>query len=383
LKKLIRITTIPGAIGTLLKGQLNFMSKHYDVIAVSSSDNGKLKEVSKKEGIQAYPIELTRKITPFKDLIATYHLYRLFRREKPFIVHTHTPKAGITGMLAAKLAKVPHRLHTVAGLPLLESKGLKRKLLDIVEKTTYKCSTLVLPNSFGLKQIIIDLKFTNQSKLKIIGNGSSNGIDVNHFNPEIISDSQKEKLKLELGIQPNDFIFIFVGRIVGDKGINELVSAFDSIQTKNKVCKLLLVGPKEEHLDPISSVSESRIKENINILDVGMQKDIRPFLAISNTLVFPSYREGLPNVVLQASAMELPCIVTNINGCNEIIKDGLNGLIITPKDTKSLKSAMTFCLNNPQKLKEMSRASRNIIIDLYSQDIVWKELLSLYKTLEK
>ncbi|TBV26708.1 MULTISPECIES: glycosyltransferase family 4 protein [Flavobacteriaceae] len=383
MKKIIRVTTMPGSINSLLKGQLGFMSQHYNILAVSSDEGGRLKSIGEEEGIPTYAVEMTRKITPIRDLAATYSLYKLFKKEKPFIVHTHTPKAGIAGMLAAKLAKVPHRLHTVAGLPLLESKGLKRKLLDIVEKSTYNCSSLVLPNSFGLKQIIIDLKFANQSKLKVIGNGSSNGINVEHFNPEAISESQKEKLRLKFGIQPNDFVFIFVGRIVGDKGINELIKAFNSLNKEYSTIKLLLLGHKESHLDPISKKSLKVLKENKNIIELGFQTDIRPYLSISNVLTFPSYREGFPNAVLQACAMQVPCIASNINGCNEIIKNEINGIIIPPKDTKSLKNAMAFCLNNPQKVKEMSRVSRNTITDLYSQDIVWKELLSLYKTLEE
>lgn len=382
MKKLIRITTVPVALKTLLKGQLKFMSQHFEVIGVSSNGEEMI-DIIRNEGIKTHVIEMTRSITPLKDLKSTYQLYRYFRKERPLIVHTHTPKAGTVGMFAAWLARVPHRLHTVAGLPLLEAKGLKRALLNSVEKWTYKCATLVLPNSFGLKDIILQEGFIKASKLKVIGSGSSNGIDTAHFDPRLISEEKKQELKHAIGISSDDFVFVFIGRIVSDKGINELLEAFDELSGTFGNCKLILVGARESHLDPILSTSESIIKTNQNIKEVGLQRDVRPFLAISNVLAFPSYREGFPNVVLQASAMELPCIVTDINGCNEIITNHKNGIIIPAKSKSALKDAMTYCLKNPAHVKTMAEQSRSNIINLYEQDYIWKELLKLYNTLEE
>ena len=166
--KLIRITTIPLSLEKLLEGQLSFMSNHYDVIAISS-DKLQLKEYGDSNNIHTKHLHLTRQITPLKDLIALFKLYKYLKDVKPQIVHTHTPKAGIVGMLAAYLAKVPHRLHTVAGLPLMEATGVKRKVLNIVERLTYCCATKVYPNSKGLEDFILNEKFTRANKLKIIG----------------------------------------------------------------------------------------------------------------------------------------------------------------------------------------------------------------------
>src|SRR5690554_4338580 len=166
--KLIRITTVPQSLYSLLKGQLKFMSKSgFDVIGVSSPGE-ELKQVEVQEGIPTYAVPMTRTIAPFKDLVSLYKLYKIIRKEKPQIVHTHTPKAGTLGMLAAKLAGVPHRLHTIAGLPLLVTKGNKRKLLDFVEKKTYGWATKVYPNSKGLYEIILKNKYTTVDKLKVI-----------------------------------------------------------------------------------------------------------------------------------------------------------------------------------------------------------------------
>src|SRR6185312_342487 len=151
-------------------------------------------------------------------------------------------------------------------------------------------------------------------------------------------EEQKQQLRQELNIKASDFVFVFVGRLVKDKGINELVSAFSKLQIQN--ARLLLVGNFEPELDPLFSETLQRIQSNPNIFSVGFQKDVRPYFSISNALVFPSYREGFPNVVMQAGAMELPSIVSNINGCNEIIKNGVNGIIIPPKNEDELFKAM-------------------------------------------
>ena len=173
--KLIRITTVPISLEKLLENQLRFMNQYYSVTAISA-DKINLERVGKLQEVPTFHMEMTRKITPLQDLIAVWKLYSYFNKEKPLIVHTHTPKAGTLGMLAAKLAGVPHRLHTIAGLPLLEASGGKRKLLNAVEKATYACATNIYPNSFGLKEIIIQEQFCKPAKLKVLGNGSSNGI---------------------------------------------------------------------------------------------------------------------------------------------------------------------------------------------------------------
>ncbi len=367
----------------LLKGQMAFMSKNgFDVIMISSDGKG-LKDAIENEKCPHFIIPFTRKITPFKDLIAAFSLYRLLVREKPDIVHTHTPKAGVVGMLSSFLARVPVRLHTVAGLPLMEVVGLKRIVLNFVEKLTYKCSTKVYPNSHSLKKIILNLKFTSENKLKVIGNGSSNGIDTSFFDPKLFSPKEKNKLKSELGIEKNDFVFIFVGRLVADKGINELVAAFNKLSKGNESLKLLLVGPFEADLDPLKKKTIGIINDNKQIISVGFQKDVRPYFSIADVLAFPSYREGFPNVVMQAGAMRLPSIVTDINGCNEIIIEGENGWIIPVKDEEALSNAMKNCFTGSNEFIKVKLNARKMIIDRYDQGVVWEAILTEYKSLEE
>ncbi len=381
-KKIIRITTVSGSLRDLLQGQLKFMSNYFDMVAISSSGGSgwNLDKYGESEGVKTIPIEMTRKITPIKDIIAVYKLYKALRKEKPDIVHTHTPKAGTLGMLAAKLAGVPYRLHTIAGLPLLVATGKKRILLNFVEKVTYACASKIYPNSNGLKQIILDQKFTTENKLKVIANGSSNGINVSDFNPKDYSNTFKENLKSELGIMPNDFVFLFVGRLVTDKGINELIGAFDALCKSNiKNIKLLLVGSYEEELDPLNKDTLEIINTNQNIISSGWVNDVRPYYAVANVLTFPSYREGFPNVVMQAGAMGLPCIVTDINGCNEIIIEGKNGVIIPVKNKETLRVKMLEF--SKEELTFNNNECRHLIVSRYSREFVWNALLEEYNAL--
>lgn len=377
-KKLIRITTIPLSLDLLLSGQLNYMQSFYDVTAVSSEDDY-LKRIGIKENVETFTIEMSRKITPIHDVVALVKLFLFLRREKPLIVHSHTPKAGILAMIAAKFAGVPIRLHTVAGLPLMETKGLKRTILESVEKLTYSCATMVYPNSKGLHDFIIANKFTTQRKIKIIANGSSNGIDTSHFAPKQVSQSLRQILKTKLQIQRDDFVFVFVGRLVGDKGINEVVQAFKQITKNNLNVKLLLVGMYEKNLDPLDESTHEEIDTNKNIVFAGFQKDIRPYLAISNAMIFASYREGFPNVVLQAGAMGLPSIVTDINGCNEIIIDEKNGIIIPVKNSEAIEKAVLKMIKEKDFFASLQSNAREMISSRYEQKLIWESILEEYK----
>lgn len=375
--KIFRITTAPLSLYKLLNGQLAFMNQYFEVVGISSSGD-ETENVKASEGIRLHTIEMTRTISLFRDLAALWRMCRFIKKEKPVIVHTHTPKAGIIGMLAAWICRVPVRMHTVAGLPLLETKGLKRRLLIFVEKITYACSTKVYPNSFGIKEIIIKNRFCKPSKLSVIANGSSNGIDTEYFSRRSVSSGEAEKIRNGYSIKKDDFVFIYIGRIVADKGINELISAFERICRIHKNVRLLLVGPEENHLDPLKESTLQKIKENNRIINTGFQHDVRPFLSVSHILVFPSYREGFPNAPLQAGAMGLPSIVTDINGCNEIVKDRKNGLLIPPKDEEALFNSMKMVIEDKAFLCEMAANARLIITSRFEQKILWEALLEIY-----
>lgn len=381
--KLIRITTVPQSLRGLLRGQLKFMSTQgYDVIGVSSPGEA-LKDVEINEGVQTIAINMTRTISPLNDFKSLIQLVRLFMREKPEIVHTHTPKAGLLGMMAAKIAGVPYRLHTVAGMPLTVATGFKRLLLGKMEKLTYACATKVYPNSFGLEKIILDERFTTPSKLKVIGKGSSNGIDTNQFNPDRIPTNVRSQLRRELNINDDDLVFLFVGRIVKDKGINELVVAFERIFSEYPSSHLVLVGNFERSLDPILPYTEEAIKNHRNIHAVGFKTNVNEYFVMGDVFTFPSYREGFPNVVMQASAMRLNSIVSDINGCNEIIREGHNGWIVPVKDDEALHNRMKWCIENRKASFQMGLNGREIIQKDYERQFVWSQILEEYESITK
>ena len=379
MKKLVRITTVPLSLEKLLEDQPQYFAQFYDVTLISS-DQERLERLGKAQGVATYAIPLTRTISPFHDLRCLYQMVRFFKREKPDIVHTHTPKAGIIGMLAAYMARVPLKMHTVAGLPLMEAKGFKRRLLMAVEKITYRCADWVYPNAKGLLSFIEENQMCSSSKIKILGKGSSNGIDTAFFDPIQIPKAETNTLKVNLKIAPQDFVFSFVGRLVGDKGVNELVEAFVLLSKQYPNIKLLLVGPEEKALDPLNRETTKHISAHPSIISVGYQNDIRPYLAVSDCFVFPSYREGFPNVVLQAAAMEVPCIVSNINGCNEIIQDQKNGWWVPPKSVTPLVQTMQDALTNSVKRKAFKKQLRPQIIAHYGRQHFWKLLKKEYQS---
>lgn len=376
---LFRVTTVPISLKNLIVGQLPFMKAHgFQPIMISA--DGPEREVTIQEQDSPHIIlNLTRKVTLLQDLKALWQFYRLCKRYKPDIIHSHTPKAGIIAMLGGKLAGVPIRLHTVAGLYTLEASGIRRYILETVEKLTYACATRIYPNSTNLAAIIRNTLYNNPAKLKVIGNGSSNGINTTFFSRAELNNEQLQQLRASLRISGNDFIFIFVGRIVKDKGIQELIAAFNKLNKLYPFCKLLLVGPLEQDLDPVPEETLEQIEKNHAILSVGYQHDVRPYLALSHALAFPSYREGFPNVPMQAGCYDLPCIVTDINGCNEIIVEGENGLIIPAKATGELYDAMEKLLLDKALYARLSSNARRMIVDRYEQTHIWQLLLQEYQ----
>ena len=377
--KLIRTSTVPESLYSLLKGQLQFLSQYYEIIGISSKGTF-LDETSKRESVKVIGVAMVRGISPFNDLISLIGLYIQFRKEKPTIVHSITPKAGLLSMLAAKTAGVPIRMHTFTGLIFPTRTGAMQKLLIKMDQLLCWAATNIYPEGSGVKNDLISFNITSKP-LKVLANGNVNGIDTHHFTPVQVSAEKQALLKHDLGIQPNDFVFIFVGRLVGDKGINELVEAFVQLPTPNT--KLLLVGPFESELDPLQPETLKVIETHPNIISVGFQSDVRPYFAVSDCLVFPSYREGFPNVVMQAGAMELPSIVTDINGCNEIIIEGENGTIIPVKNIEAIKTAMQKMMNNKEFYLKLKENARPMIQSRYEQSVVWNALLEEYQMLIK
>ena len=371
-KKIIRTSTVSTSLNTFCRGTLRRLAQTYDVVAVSTPDD-ELHEMAQREGVRVVGVAMRRHISPLHDLRSLLRLIRVFRRERPDMVHSITPKAGLLSMIAAWVCRVPVRLHTFTGLVFPTAAGLKQKILILTDRITCACAMHIVPEGEGVKNDLINYGITRKP-LRVLGYGNVRGVDMQHYSrtPEVMAAAQPI---MRSGV----FTFVFVGRVVRDKGINELVQAFARLNAQEPATRLILVGRFEDNLDPVSPQTRQTIEQNEAIEAVGSQADVRPWLAASDALVFPSYREGFPNVVLEAGAMGLPSIVTDINGSREIIVEGKNGVIVPPRDADALYAAMMRFVQQPRQVAEMAANAREMIASRFEKSFVEQCLIDYYK----
>lgn len=364
-KKIVRAATIGMSLNIFCRGLLRELKDEgYDVVALSSPDED-LKELGEREGVRTIGVPMERRVNPWKDFISLMKLIRVMRREKPDMVHSMTPKAGLLCMIASWLVGVPVRLHTFTGLVWPTATGFSRRLLMMTDRITCACATHIVPEGEGVKQ---DLqRCITKKPMRVLGYGNVRGVDLEYW---------KRK---DCRVKRDSLTFVFVGRIVRDKGVNEMVSAFVKLNKIYQNTRLLLVGPYEENLAPVLPETKRLIDTCERIEAVGSQKDVRPFYEQSDVLVFPSYREGFPNVVIEAGAMELPSIVTDINGSREIIENGKNGVIVPPRDEYALFDAMKWMVEHPDERNKMAENARPMVASRYEQGFVRQCLKDYYK----
>ena len=385
--KIIRTATLGTSLYTFCEGILSDLKKKgYEVVAISSPDTD-FDALREREGVRTIAIPMERRIAPFKDFIALFRLLRVFIKEKPDMVHSMTPKAGLLCMIASWMARVPVRVHTFTGLVFPTAKGMTKRLLMTTDRLTCACATHVIPEGQG---VLNDLKNNGitSKPMKVLGYGNVMGVDMKRFSrrPEVM-----EKAAL---LQKEDvFTFVFIGRIVGDKGINELVKAFKELLAQDyaKRLRLVLVGRFEDDLDPISSETKQMIESTSEIEAVGQQfgDDLLAWYATGDCFVFPSYREGFPNTVLEAGALGLPSIVTDINGSREIIipyeknHQGATGLIVPSHDANALQKAMEWMITHDAERKLMAANARPSIESRFEQHFVRQCLFDFYDEILK
>lgn len=363
-KKIIRVAASPSSLDILLRGQLRFLSNYYEVVGVASPNEKVHRRICEREGVRMVELGIERRISPVKDLQSLVKLYLLFRRENPDIVHSLTPKAGLLTMLASWAAGVPVRVHTFTGLIFPWRRGVMSNILKLMDSATCKLATHIIPEGNGVKNDLIKYRVTKKP-LKILANGNINGVDTEYFKPH-----PKES---------NDGItrFVFVGRIVKDKGIEELKEAFERLPC----AELVLVGTFEQKLNPLSGECYRWANSGRGVTNVGFQEDIRPYLRNADVLVLASHREGFPNTPLQAGAMGLPAIVTDICGCNEIVVDEVTGLLVEPRNADHLYVAMKRLADDPALRETLGTNARARITELFSQQKVWNSLIDFYEPL--
>ena len=385
--KIVRCATVGTSLDTFCRGLLTELrDKGFEVVALSSSDKD-LEQLGNREMVRTIGVSMSRHIAPLKDFLSLLRLIRVFIKEKPDMVHSMTPKAGLLCMIASWVARVPVRVHTFTGLVFPTAKGLTKKVLMTTDWLTCACATHVIPEGQG---VLNDLKNNGitSKPMKVLGYGNVMGVDMTRFSrrPEVM---EKVAILQKQGV----FTFVFVGRIVGDKGINELVYAFKELLVQDfpKRLRLVLIGNYESDLDPISSDSKKSIDSTPEIEAVGSQygDDLLAWYAVSDCFVFPSYREGFPNTVLEAGAMGVPSIVTDINGSREIIipyeKDnqGATGLIIPSHDADALQKAMAWMITHNAEREKMAANARPSIESRFEQHFVRQCLYDFYDEILK
>ena len=379
--KLIRITTVPMALRYLLPGQMRFMTENgFDVLMISA-DGKELKDVIEKEACPHIIVPMTRKITPLCDLRCLVKLIKIFKKEKPDIVHTHTPKAGILGMLAARYCGIKLRIHTVAGLPMMVEKGWKYRLLRLVEKRTYAAANYVWPNSNSILDFIMDQKLCDSKKLRLIAKGSTNGIDINFFDKKTLEAELLDKIKISVKYSTQNRYLLFIGRLVADKGLVELLTVFTALQQTSEALRLIIVGDYEAALDPLPEETIRQIENNPSVIHINWTDDVKYYMQLADIFIFPSHREGFPNVLLQAGAMELAVICSRIAGNVDIVTHNETGLIFDCGNHQQMREQIQFALNNQDKVKIMSESLSNKVREDYRQENIWQNILAAYKSL--
>ncbi|HSU27290.1 MAG TPA: glycosyltransferase family 4 protein [Chitinophagaceae bacterium] len=379
--KLIRITTAPLSLKYLLFNQMRYMKENgFDVLMVSS-DGPEWPDLVANEKCDHRIVRMTRKMTPFRDLGSLWKLYRLFRREKPDIVHSHTPKAGLLAMLAARFAGVKIRIHTVAGLRFMTARGLKRRVLIYMERLTGRAAHHVWPNSRSLMEYITLHKLAPVKKLEVIGHGSSNGIDLGRFSKSAIQPQRLEEIKKLLNYDERYTYHLNMGRIVKDKGIDEVVRSFAIIHKQQPQLKLIVLGAFEDDLDPISDEAREILNNHPAIIHIDWSDHVEYFMHLSKLLIHASYREGFPNTLLQAGAMLCPIVCTTIEGSVDVVTHNETGLLVQPKDQPDLLAKWQYALGHPAEMEEYAGKLRDKVEKYFSQSYLHNCIKEKYNQL--
>jgi glycosyltransferase involved in cell wall biosynthesis len=378
--KLVHITTIPMSL-VFLRGQVGYMKARGFEVHVISSPGSELEAFGQSENVPVTGVEMQRRITPFRDLLALTRLTRELRRIKPRIVHAHTPKGGLLGMIAASFCRTPVRIYHLRGLPLAGASGTKRLLLWCTEWLSCRLAHQVLCVSHSLRNEAAAQRVCPVTKLKVLQNGSGNGVDAtNRFSPDKLDDGVRADARARFGIPVDALVIGFVGRIVRDKGIVELSEAWRGLREDYPHAHLLMIGPFELQ-DPIPQETEASLRWDARVHLVGLEWDIVPLYAAMDVVALPTYREGFPNVVLEAAAMRLPVVAARVAGCADAILDGQTGMLVSVRNADELRSALSRYLDDAELRRRHGAAARERVLQEYRPELIWEGLHAEYTRL--
>ncbi|MGD0348534.1 MAG: glycosyltransferase family 4 protein [Terracidiphilus sp.] len=340
-----------------------------------SSPGPLLDLTAKREGVERIALPMQRGIAPFADLVALFRLWRLIGKCRPDLVEFSTPKAGLLGTFAAWLRNVPRRVYMLRGLKLETTTGIKRRVLLAAERMSARCAHVVLCNSESLRAETLALRVAPVSKLRLLGEGSSNGVNIDRFSPG------PSTLRAQLGIPRNAPVIGFSGRLTRDKGLPELFKAFDLVLCAEPAARLMLVGWFDVAEDALDRDLRMRILRHPNICCTGFVADTAPYYRAMDMLVLPTWREGFPNVVLEAAASGIPVVTTESTGARDSVVPEVTGLMIPPGYPDAIYEAVMKLIRDPKRRRRMGQAARAWILEHYAESRVVGMTVDYYRSL--
>jgi glycosyltransferase involved in cell wall biosynthesis len=375
--KLVHIMTVSQSL-LFLTGQVGYMKERgFDIVAITSPGDY-LSRFAEQEGIMVHAIDMPRRITPWRDLVALAGLCRLLISIRPHIVHAHTPKGGMLGMVAAWLVGVPVRLYHMRGLPFTTASGLKRRLLLWTEGIACGLAHRTLCVSESVRALALEQHLCPPEKIAVLGRGSGNGVDADQrFSGAALPLAARETTRVRHHIPSDALVLGFVGRIVRSKGVVELAGAWRQLRKEFPTLHLVLVGPTEQQ-DPIPDNLEDELRADPRVRLVGEEWNIVPLYAAMDVLALPTHREGFPNVLLEAAAMQIPVVATRVPGCTDAVHDQVTGFLVPPYDAVRLAASIRRYLADPDLRRRHGFAAREWVLQEFRPQRIWQALYQEY-----
>ena len=379
--KLCRVVTVPTTFVSLLRHQLKTITENDIDVTIVSSPEGQLDTISRELGIPSHAIEMSRAITPLDDIRSVIRMYRLFRAERFDIVHSSTAKAGLVAALAGRLARVPVRLHTYTGQRWVELKGVRRWAIRLCDRIMALLNTHCYADSHSQRAFLIRDGIVPASKISVLASGSISGVDLNRFDPDAWGGVTAAATRRELGISDDALVILFVGRVNRDKGVIELLSAFEGLRFHDKSRELVLVGPFEPRYDPLPQSVVAGLNNNFRIHLVGRVPDPERYMGMADILCLPSYREGFGSVVIEAAAMGVPAVATSIVGLVDAVEQGKTGLLVASKNVEELRAALATMIRDRGLRRRMGAAARKRARLLFDAAVVNQVVADEYRNM--
>ncbi len=376
----MHVCTVPITLKLFMRGQIGYVKSRGFEIAAVASPGPELEEVAERDAIDVYPVPFARKPSPVRDALSLLRLIRLFLTVKPTIVHSSTSKAGPLSMMAAYLTRVPIRIYTLRGVMTDRRTGLMKTVLKVLEWLACQCAHRVFSVSPSVSKVAVSAGFCPADKIKVLGRGSSNGVDAdNRFNPALVIEARAKELRKKLSV-PNDAKVVgFVGRLVAGKGIADLASAWRIVKHARQDAVLIIIGHSEEQA-PVPADIMDGFKADPRVVMTGFvrNEDLPLYYSIIDVIAFPTESEGFPNVPLEAAAMEVPVVATQVTGCVDAILDDVTGTLVPAGDADKLADAVLRYLGDSELSRRHGRAARERVLRDFRPELIWSCLYDEY-----